>query len=108
MSLPDLGEEADMVAQGPPVRTMPRQRTYPHGPQIHRVPEVIDRRLVEPRNGAFRRQPQKWRDGFGQCLERAQGCPPARDELVHVAKEDGAPAWSCRARTPDSPSRKAR
>jgi len=80
-----------MVAQGPPVGTMPRQRTYPHGPQIHRVPEVIDRRPAELRNGAFRRQPQERRDGVGQYLERAQGRPPARDELVDVAKEDGAP-----------------
>lgn len=44
-----------MVAQRAPVGAMLRQRAYPHVPQICRMPEVIDRWLVEFRNGTFRR-----------------------------------------------------
>lgn len=40
------------------------------GPQIRRVPEVIDRRLVELWNGTFRRQPQERRNGVHQRLAR--------------------------------------
>ncbi len=90
-NLLDLDEEADMIAQGPPFGIMPEQRAYPHGPQIHRVPEVIDRWLVEFRNGTFRCQPQERRDGIHQGLEHTQGCPPARDELVDVAEHERAP-----------------